>query len=95
MFDYEDDGFREDYQDKFDCWFEEDDLLTNFFSNQLPLYERAIKEFGDDTLYISDKAYHSNGFKMEGVYSLRTTVHKDRSDFWNLFDSLRDSLDIS
>lgn len=70
--------------------FEEEDLLTNFSAHKLPLYEKAVKEFGDDTLYISDTAYDCRGRRLNGYCSLRTTIHKDRSDFWRLFNSLRE-----
>jgi len=82
------DIFYEDYEQD---WFEEEDLLINFTEKQLPLYEKAVQEFGDDTLFISDETYHSNGFRLEGYYSLRTKEHKDRHEFWNLFDSIRKS----
>lgn len=70
--------------------YEELDLLTNFGESALPLYKKAIEQFGDDDLYISDKAYNMHGAKMENSFSLRTKIYKDRSDFWNLFDRLRE-----
>jgi hypothetical protein len=79
---------EEDYYERAENWFEEEDLLTNFNENELPLYKKAIQEFGDDTLFISDEAYTSNGYEINGYYSLRTTAHKDRSDFWRLFEIL-------
>jgi len=77
----------------YDDWFEEEDLLTNFTEKELPLYEKTIQEFGDDTLFISDEAFSGQGRRLEGHYSLRTKEHKDRSDFWELFDSIRKSFE--
>ena len=76
-----------DYDD--DYGFEEDDLLTNFSGYQLELYQKAIKGFGDETLYISDVAYDNRGRRLSGDYSLRVTKHKDRSEFWKFFNELR------
>jgi len=85
--DIEEREYEEDLYDFRD--FEEEDLLTNFSAYQLPLYEKAVKEYGDDTLYISNEAYNCHGHKMEGSYSLRTVSNNDRTSFWNLLDSLR------
>jgi len=70
-------------------WFEEDDLLTNFTKDELTLYEKTIEKFGDDTLFISDEAFSGQGRKLRDHYSLRTTVHKDRGDFFDLLRRLR------
>jgi len=76
IYSYLDDGFEED-------------LLTNFHSKDLELYRKAIELFGDNTLYISCKAFDRNGRTLKDCYSLRTKKDKDRSDFWNLFRTLR------
>lgn len=81
--------FNENYDFEYDDYgFEEEDLLTNFSERALPLYERAIKEYGDDSLYINTEAFDSRGSKIDGYYSLRTSIHKDRHSFWRLFDKI-------
>lgn len=69
--------------------FIEEDLLTNFPARQLGLYRKAIKEYGDTTIYISDEAYDIKGRSLNEYYSLRTDVNRNRSDFWALFKKLK------
>ena len=75
-----------DYDDEI-CY-EEEDLLTNFSSEQLPLYEKILNKFGDKSLFISDKAYNNQGNLLEGYYALRTKTNQDRSIFWEFFRSI-------
>lgn len=72
--------------------FQEDDLLTNFESPDLNLYEQAIKEFNDETLFISDKAYDCKGNLIKNCYSLRTAIDCERSEFWKLFHEIEKRL---
>ncbi|WP_186423010.1 hypothetical protein [Lacrimispora celerecrescens] len=69
--------------------FIEEDLLTNFPDQQLGLYRKVVKEYGDTTIYISDEAYDIKGNTLQEYYSLRTKVNCNRSDFWQLFNILR------
>jgi hypothetical protein len=69
--------------------FIEEDLLTNFPARQLGLYRKAVKEYGDTTIYISDVAYDIKGSSLQEYCSLRTEVNCNRSDFWKLFNKLR------
>lgn len=69
--------------------YEEESLLTNFDSRQLPIYEKALNKFGDASLYIDNKAYNSQGNLLEGCYALRTKTNQDRSMFWNLFRTIQ------
>jgi hypothetical protein len=77
-----------DYEDYEDYGFEEDDLLTNFNEDKLPIYKMAIEEYGDDTLYIDEEAYDRRGNKITGYYALRTYSNKDRSSFWSIYRSI-------
>jgi hypothetical protein len=74
-----------------DIYFEKENLLTNFGTSELKTYKKAIEIYGDDTLYIDDVAYDSWGNRLNGDYALRTKEYKDRSEFWELFRSLRNS----
>lgn len=68
-------------------------LLTNFLKEQLPIYEKAIKEYqdktGDKTLFICDKAYWKNGRYDPRLCSLRACESKDRTDFWDIFKRIK------
>lgn len=74
--------------------FEGGGVLTNFSASDLEVYQKAIKDFGDDTLYISSIAYDCSGNRLYGDYSLRTISYKDRSEFWKLFDKLSKERDV-
>lgn len=84
-------NYEQDYLDHEDeVCFEEENLLTNFSEKDLPLYEKVIEEFGDNSLYISEEAYDSYGNCLEDDYSLRTKKpYADRTSFWRLFDSIK------
>lgn len=69
--------------------FIEADLLTNFPARQLGLYRKVVKEYGDATIYISDMAYDIKGNSLLGYYSLKTKVNCNRSDFWELFNKIK------
>jgi hypothetical protein len=76
------------FDDEEDC-FEEEDLLTNFDKKQLNTYEKAIKQYGDKDLFISDEAYDRRGRSLKGwLMSLRTKNRKDLTNFWKLFREL-------
>jgi len=77
---------------EFDHEYHEENLLTNFNVDQLPIYEKALKDFGDSSLYITDQAYDNRGRLLSDYYSLRTKSNKDRSDFWKLFRGIRDKI---
>jgi len=77
---------------EFDYEYHEENLLTNFNIDQLPIYEKALKDFGDSSLYINNQAYDNRGRLLSDYYSLRTTLSKDRSDFWKLFRGIRDKI---
>ena len=66
-------------------------LITNFFVSELSHYEKAIEMFGDDTLYIDSGAFDCNGRRLPDSLALRTKdFDKDRTDFWDVFDSLEE-----
>jgi len=77
----------EDYDE-----YHEESLLTNFGADQLLIYEKALKDFEDDTLYIDNQAYDRRGNLIDNYYALRTKLNKDRSDFWKLFRGIRDGI---
>ena len=72
--------------------YHEENLLTNFGADQLSIYETAVKDFGDTSLYIDNQAYDRRGNLIENYYALRTKSKKDRSDFWKLFRGIRDGI---
>jgi len=82
---------------KWDDWddydeYHEESLLTNFGADQFPIYEMAVKDFGDTSLYIDNQAYDRRGNLIGNYYALRTNSNKDRSDFWKLFRGIRDGI---
>lgn len=72
-----------------DDLFDGDHLLTNFCAEELWKYEKAVEQFGDDTLYICEDAYDRAGNLLFGYYALRSSKCADRSEFWKLFRSIR------
>jgi len=86
------DSMMPDWDDWDDYGFHEENLLTNFNADQLSIYEEAVKDFGDTSLYIDNQAYDRRGNLIENYYALRTTSRKDRSDFWKLFRGIRDGI---
>jgi len=82
---------------EWDAWedydeYHEESLLTNFGADQLLIYEKALKDFGDDTLYIDNQACDRRGNLIDNYYALRTKSNKDRSDFWKLFRGIEEEI---
>jgi hypothetical protein len=70
--------------------FHENDLLTNFSKKDLPIYEKAVKEYGDTDLFISHKANDIYGnSQSDWLMSLRTKRRKNLSDFWEIFHAIQ------
>lgn len=67
-------------------------MLTNFEKDEEAMYKKIIEIYGDDSLYISDKAYDIKGNILENHLALIDTKSKDSSEFWNLFDELKASI---
>ena len=51
-------------------------VVTGFYESNLPFYEQAVAEFGDDRLFIHGRALHSEG-------------QLDLSKFWDIFSRIR------
>lgn len=70
-------------------------LLTNFPKHQKVRYEAAIQIFkektGKDVLYIREDAYGMFGQEVYDSYSLHKTEDGDKSDFWDIFDNLKET----
>jgi len=72
-------------------------LRTNFDSERLPLYKKAIEEFEKTEpkgLIISDEAYDIYGSRLSSSMSLHDSTGRDLSKFWRIFDRLRDEKPI-
>lgn len=71
--------------------FEGGSLITNFTIERLYAMHKAIVEFGDLTLVISNKAYSMPGDILPGYYSLHSTVNMlgDLTEFWKLFEKYK------
>lgn len=64
--------------------------ITNFDIEELPLYEDAIKLYGDPTLFISENIMVPECFLIpENERCLCCTEWKDLSAFWRIFDKLK------
>jgi hypothetical protein len=68
-------------------------LLTNFPLSELGVYQKAVKEFGDTTLYIDTGGECSCGkgysnLRNSNQGSLMCNRRGDRSDFWRVFDRI-------
>jgi Fic family protein len=78
-------------------WYHDDDclenknLITNFIKKERPIYQKAIKKYGWDGLYLSKDAYWRDGTKDPKLSSLRwkTDERRDLSEFWKIFRELR------
>lgn len=57
--------------------------VTNFYKENLPIYEEAVKQFGDPLLVISKQPLHP----AVGFYSLHylSFEMKDLSKFWEIY----------
>jgi len=76
------------FEDDFETF--DETLLTNFDVKELSHYEKALLIHGDKTLYIDSGAFDNLGRRLPDCLALRTTLPgKDRSDFWDIFDTLK------
>ena len=66
----------------------EEGLVTNFHKDQLPIYQRAVKCYGEENLFISQDAYDINGTPIPDCCSLRKRYKSDLSKFWEIFNSM-------
>lgn len=71
--------------------FEEESLITNFKSSDLPKYVEALTEYEfrypdrANQIYIKEDAFDSMGKKIPDTMSLHS-YESDLSDFWNIFE---------
>ena len=63
-------------------------FITTFTKDKEPLYQKAIDEYGDDDLFIEDKAYDIFGRQVYTMKSLHCRCHKDLSKFWEVFNRI-------
>ena len=68
-----------------------DKVLTNFDEDKLCVYKEALAIYGKSDMYIRDIAYDIRGRRIDGFKSLHAIGNKDRSDFWRIFDRVRDN----
>jgi len=68
--------------------------VTNFEENEMPLYEKAIKRFGDTELVVSDKPIEAKvpykillKMKLCSFHNLKE--NHDLSDFWKVFKQVK------
>ena len=70
---------RDDYGRFYDAH-----LIRNFRDYELPLYKKAIEEYGDEDLYIDPEAYDNHGRRICDDLALKTKRHKCFDDFFEL-----------
>lgn len=67
-------------------------LLTNFPAEELSIYQRAIAAYGKKGhLFICNVAYAANGLHLQDCHALWTYGKQDLSEFWRIFDEIRDN----
>ena len=66
-----------------------ENLLTNFKLEALPIYEEALRRYGKDDVYICEDAYWGNGYKDETMCSVRRRREGDFSEFWNIVHQVK------
>jgi hypothetical protein len=64
-------------------------LLTNFRVEERPIYEEAIRRFGDNSLVILQEAFTTNGRPLQGCNSLHCFDHKELGPFWEIFQQVK------
>jgi hypothetical protein len=64
-------------------------LLTNFKNCQLPLYEEAVRQYGDNDVYIINKAYAIDNTPVKDYSALWVKTFRNMTEFWKLFDGLK------
>ncbi len=71
-------------------------LITNFDDKNLKLYELVVETYNvkhnQTLLYISNIAKYDDNKTLNNRHSLHCTVRQDISDFWEMFDKLREIL---
>jgi len=71
-------------------------LMTNFGDKELKLYELAVETYNTKhnkiLLYISNIAKYGDNKTLGNHSSLHSTVGQDMSDFWDMFNKLREVL---
>lgn len=68
----------------------EEDLITNFENSELTIYEKAINEYKDSNLYISNVAYDYMGRELDNCKALRCKTRYNLSKFWRIFDRIKE-----
>lgn len=66
--------------------------VTRFSEDDRPIYERAILEFGDPSLYIVDGNIGLTSGKVVYGSCLCHKEHSDLSAFWDIFDRIKKPL---
>ena len=91
MNDYRDDVFYSDIYDDIPSF--DEDGLTNFDASERPIYEEAIRRYGDDSLYIGvAMPPMGSHVPLAGDLALRrdrSIKTGDLSPFWRIFEQVR------
>ena len=65
--------------------------VTNFDWRQQPLYEQAIKQFGDKDLSVGVPMAFVPGCGLLALHASSGKFPENMSDFWQIFEALRDA----
>ena len=64
-------------------------FVENFFQDDLPVYERAVRLCGQERFHIVDVVLDKYGYRLDGVYAVWAVASADINDFWNVLRELR------
>ena len=65
--------------------------IINFSADVLGWYVMAIEKCGYPGLYIEENAYDKAGVKLHNHYALMRVGDYDMTEFWHIFDELRET----
>lgn len=71
-------------------------LILNFSKVLEPIYKKAIKEFGNDILFVDPVAYNVLGQQLTNYSALKARKNIKQSEleaFWKIFDKIREEED--
>jgi hypothetical protein len=68
-------------------WYDGGTGITNFEKKDIWIYEAAVKEFGDPTIFIIKSSL--GDVYGDKYYSLHSQTNKCLTPFWDLFDKIR------
>lgn len=64
-------------------------FVGNFFQEDLPIYERAVRLCGQERFQIIDVGIDKYGRRLDGMYAVWAVASADVNDFWNVLREIR------